>query len=548
MILPVCHYRLIVSFFLLLTFTQAFSQKAAKSFEIRFFTDDPSANGETDFKGETTIFDTPQRMEFLKRYADYARNFFEDPQLAKKVVREDEALKAVANIKPQPLPETRNRIPLKEWKWMGHSKDQEVSHWKQPANWQEREGFKIVDGTLSVATGSAQHTWRFPSQSWRFSFEWKVKVSGNNSKTAFIFSEQGKITGAEIGFNTDGNIYYTTADQKVIEALPYRVDKWYHFKIEFDLASWKRGQDVGRYNLYIDGALIADYVPIQRVVMEGVGYAHGFSSLAKINRLTINAAKGVSLDDIWGVGYHYTGRDSYPYTVETFLDENFEEKPDIADWSTVNYVDSIWQTGVLPLAHGSERYAEEDLYLRKEIFVSDFKRAILNVETLDPSGEVWINGKVAAVVPNRHPQQLDISKYLRKNEKNVIGIKVDHFYLHSEVGELMPHSSLDFNIGWFAGRVSLDLVGPTMIGEAFAYVKQLGNPTVLNLKAVVDNRYWLTFNGFLKVDLSEWFPEESSWPAFSATYPIAAPQLSKTFEYDLQLSDPNLWTQDTTIL
>ena len=80
------------------------------------------------------------------------------------------------------------------------------------------------------------------------------------------------------------------------------------------------------------------------------------------------------------------------------------------------YNDSQWGTAELPKVHGGERYADENLYLRKNIYIGNFERAVLNIETLDPGGKVWVNGKIAAVIQNSHPVKLNISAYL--NNRN----------------------------------------------------------------------------------------------------------------------------------
>ena len=46
-----------------------------RSFELRYFSNDPKADGETDFKGPTSVFDTEKRVEFLKTYAAFASDF-----------------------------------------------------------------------------------------------------------------------------------------------------------------------------------------------------------------------------------------------------------------------------------------------------------------------------------------------------------------------------------------------------------------------------------------------------------------------------------------
>ena len=56
------------------------ARASSKSFELRYYQNNPAANGETDFHGETAVFNTEQRIEFLSRYAEYAKDFFDDPQ------------------------------------------------------------------------------------------------------------------------------------------------------------------------------------------------------------------------------------------------------------------------------------------------------------------------------------------------------------------------------------------------------------------------------------------------------------------------------------
>ena len=95
-----------------------------------------------------------------------------------------------------------------------------------------------------------------------------------------------------------------------------------------------------------------------------------------------------------------------------------------AGWNMPEFDDSQWQTTELPKSHGSERYAGEDLYLRKRVDVGKFTKAFLNIETLDPSGDLWINGRLVARSPKRHPIRLDVTEYLKADTGNLISIKV----------------------------------------------------------------------------------------------------------------------------
>ena len=536
--------RKTISLICFLTLTLSGMAQPSRSFELRYFSNDAAANGETDFKGETEIFNTEQRVEFLRHYAEYAKKFFHDQNLDHVVVSDQDAVEAASRIKPQPLPQYRQRINLDQWHWRGFRAGQDTEVIERLRQYEHHDEVRIEKGALVTTSEKTRYTWKFPSQSWRFSFSWRAKVS-ENSKTVFIFSELEKIVGAEIGFGENGKFYYTTADNTTIESKPYVTDKWYTFKVEFDLAAFDRSNDLVRYNLFIDGELIADYVPVQRATRAGVGYAFNFSSIAKINRFAVKSGTGVYVDDIWGVGYHFSGRESFPYTVETFLDEDFETIPSNEGWQQPDYQDSLWEKGNLPLVHGSERHAEEDLFLRKVLTVDDFDKAYLNVETLDPGGEVWVNGRVAAVVNNRSPQKIDLTSYLIKNDENIIGVKVNHFYLTESVGEIMPHSSLDFNVGWFAGRMSLDLLDRTSIDHVFIYTKGLDGQKANQVARVkIENRFWSAFRGTLQVKLYPWFPTESQQAAAEKSVEVVLQHNLNQIEIPFEVLNAKLWTPE----
>ena len=528
----------------LLSINEATAQSSS-SFEMRYFTDDPKANGETDFKGETAIFDTDQRIEFLKQYAGFSKKFFQDEQLDFMVVPAQEAREATFCIKPQPLPEHRVRMVLDQWKWRGYRAGMEEAATGELRQYESSPGIAVRNGTLVTSSDRSLYTWKFPSQGWRFSFSWKAKTPTNDVKAAFVFSESGEITGCEVGFGGDGRFYYTTANNETVEASEYLPETWYYFKMEFDLAAFQRGKDLVRYNLYINGERVADYVPLQRVVTGGVGYAQHFSSIARINCMVLEAGKGVQLDDIWGVGYHLTGRESYPYIVETFLDENFDTVGTNKGWQTLEFNDRSWEQGSLPIVLGSERLQGEDLYLRKIVRVGNFDKAYLNIETLDPGGEVWVNGRVAAVISDRSPQRIDLTSFLRKNGENIIGLKVNHFYLKEGVGEIMPHSSLDFNIGWFAGRMTLDLLPLTSIDDVFVHTRSLSADEALESVTVhIENKYWLAFRGRLEAGLYPWFPEESSEAVALASADLLLPHDVSSTQLTFVVSNPSLWTPE----
>ena len=127
---------------------ELFAQEESKSFEVRYFTEDSEANGVTDFKGETSIFSTPERVDFLSHYADYAKRFFDDPNLNTKAATDREVSSLMDQLKPQPLPRVRTRKRLSEWKWTGYKKGQQEADMEQLAWWKNQSETHIEGHSL----------------------------------------------------------------------------------------------------------------------------------------------------------------------------------------------------------------------------------------------------------------------------------------------------------------------------------------------------------------------------------------------------------------
>ena len=88
----------------------------SQSFELRYVTSDPKANGETDYKGATEWMTTDQRIEYLNHWQQYASKYFGDEGLNQQVVSNEEVAEAMKRLKPQPLPEVRQKMVLDEWR------------------------------------------------------------------------------------------------------------------------------------------------------------------------------------------------------------------------------------------------------------------------------------------------------------------------------------------------------------------------------------------------------------------------------------------------
>ena len=529
---------------LLLVSSFTFSQPS-QSFELRYFSPDKAANGETDFKGKTAVFSTEQRVAFLKQYADLARQQFDDPQLDTQVVTDAEVAEALARVKAAPRPQVRQHQSLTDWKYLGYRAGQPEERQQYLARWKQAKGASLTDGHLRLDGRPEPTTWRFASQAWRCTVSWRAKAS-TKQDVQFQLSYQARVPAATVGFGADGRLFYTTARHQRVDTLNYVPGRWHDFRVEVDLSGGETA--VGRYSLYVDDQLVADYVPLERASTERLAYNKGFSTIGQVNTFAVQSAGAVELDDLLGIGYALTDRDHYPYAAETFLDETFQEKPDIANWTDPAYDDRAWQTGQLPLGHGSERFAEEDLYLRKAVNVGTFDKAFLNVETLDPGGEVWVNGRRVAVITERYPQRLDISTFLKPNETNLIAVKVNHFMLTEAVGELMPHSLLDLNIGWLAGRMSLDLLAAAHIESAYAHTLPLPEKgDAARLQTQINLKHPGPFRGKAEIALFPWYPVESAKAVATLSVPVDFTD-SLTLSPVLTVRNPDLWTAENPAL
>jgi hypothetical protein len=528
------------SFFLLACLSASLALGAqaadmARSFEIRYVTADPSANGETDFKGKTSIFTTKQRVEFLSHYEQFAGRFFGDPNWDTRAVSEADVGQALREIKPQPLPEVRRRLPLTAWKFLGSRPGQREEEMGLLAQWNALPSARVESGELVLRGDAPAFEKTFASQPWRFRLQWRVWPTTTSQRA--VFDLNGVLA---VGLGTDGRYFFSDGASERTGG-NYSAGEWHELSLEVDL-------ETGRYNFFADGAIVADFVPV--------------IACHPVSRLAVRGRAGLRLDDLWGTGYTKTydpegenhTRD-VPFTIHTFLDEGFSVRPEPTGWASTDYDDSGWQAvPCWPYAHGGERHAGETLYLRTRVVLTDFDRVELAAECLDPGGEVWINGRPVEVRHDRRPFGLDVTRFLQRNATNVIAVRVDPF----QVTRTMRHTPADLNTGWFAGRMWLDLTGRRWIKDVFVRAESLA-PGAANVvvSALIRNDQVLypeerepksdnSFHGRVAVSFFPWFPQESRVPALTERFPVMI-QLGRDYSWIGRMTVPNpaLWSPES---
>ncbi|RKY09270.1 MAG: hypothetical protein DRP66_02640 [Planctomycetota bacterium] len=493
-----------------------FAETISRCFELRYVSSDVKADGVSDFKGPQTIFDDPQRLEYLKTYAEYAKRYFNDPGMDKKVVSLEQAIERLKTIKPQPLPSVRKRLLLNDWKAYGYTTGKKAATQNRIGYYNSLPGASVENGTLAVGPDE-RIVLKFKKQDWRMSLAWRVLIEPDS---VFRFN----IASAAI------------IDSENIKLPP----GWTEIKVELDTANQ-------RYNVYVNDKLEKDFVRFEKETRE-------------ISSFEITTGSNLRIDDIWGVGFakDYTdgtkalhSRD-IPFLIDTFIDDDFEIAGDINGWTKADYDDSGWDTVDPPYAHGGERYKEEALYLRKIVVIPTSKRVELNAECLDPSGEIWINEKPVYIAHNRHPISLDITRYIDFGRENLIAVKVDPY----KAKETMRHTSSDEYIGWFAGRMHLDCTSDVHVNDVFAITESIGELAEIKAEVLIKKeeaknssareiKNLQAFEGQLQLKLYKWFPQESAKPVATAKQDIMIRNGKEAkVTVPLRVDTPELWSPE----
>lgn len=468
----------------------------SRTFEMRYFTSDPKANGVTDFHGKTEWFTTEQRVEVLNSFADYASKFWGDPQLNTPLFSDSQVRERVQQIKPQPLTSVRRTLPLQQWHAYGYKPQKENDQARRWKPW-TANGAKIQAGNL-IIEGCKTSPAMDP-------IDWRFRMKATLSVVP---------AGLRVVFQGDGN-----------SSLEIPVGSLKEFEIYGDF--------VNRRLFLSSGGKTIREIPMP----ENLG--------KQITAFTLDAQHGKASIDFFSF-YRFVRQidnQQTPYRTELIYHEDFEEVPSIQNWQDVVYDDSTWKVVSLPSAHGSLSEAGESYYLRTSVDIGNYRNALLEIESLDPAGEVWVNGNPVAVLEGRIPRRLDVGSYLIPNHENVIAVRVKPNYSTHP----MLHATSDHNIGWFLGRTSLiltDATSPITDGQIHTTVLT-SSGAMQHHKVTLHNPTNEYIKGKLEVKYYPWFPTEGECAASISKDVEIRPFSDSAVHMDLLLKKPNLWSPDT---
>lgn len=481
-------------------------KKLCENFEMRYISHSPEANGETDFKGETSTLTTQERIRFLNAYAKSLPRLFEDFSLTKEIVTLKEAKERLKSIKPQPVPSVRKRILLDDWKWTGYG-----TAGKKHAN--------LGGGSVII-----------PKQDWRCFLEFAIAEHRNCRGLHFSIGKA-----AEAGLDAMGSLYAIADGKKFYPDATEKIKK-IRFELDFVYHKW---------NLYLNEELAVDFADFSDKASESI--SEFIVQPLNDDVQPLYGAEGL-VTGIWGVGYYRLTENSFePFRIETFIDEDFSRKTDIGNWQLPDYDDEGWQKGVLPIVHGGERFAGQDLYLRKKVLIRELMPYTeLYLESLTPGGEVYINGRLAALVKDECCKKIDVSDYVVQGE-NLFAVRVYADKIRE--CDKMTHTNTDLYTGWFAGRMHLDLLPEIYIEDVFSYTEKIDREKALqkvrvSVKTVRGTASARAAEHEISVRLLPWFPQEGGVCAGVSWHTETVPNMTETTEQLLEIPSPVLWTAE----
>lgn len=163
---------------------------------------------------------------------------------------------------------------------------------------------------------------------------------------------------------------------------------------------------------------------------------------------------------------------------------------------------------------------------------------MLKLETLDPGGEVWINGQPVAVINNRHPYDLDVTDYLKPNSENLIAVRVKPY----KARHLMLHSPSDPYIGWQLGRTELILTDRCMIKNVFVHTASIAdNQAIQTNQIILQYPGVYSCKGNVEVNYYSWYPTEGEKVASTRQDIEIRPAIDNKIIINLPIRQPKLW-------
>ncbi len=472
--------------------------------DVIFYTDDNDAK--INFSGGDSI-SIPERWDYLKRYSALLGKWNSDPDFNQKAATDEEASTLAATLKDTDTA-VRKTVRIEKMK----------AHLEREAG--EYENLRLYAGAYVSGNeiilprekrpGSAARIDISPSDRLSLSFEIFIPENfrGISEKDIFpgscgkVISLRDKtLDGVKIKFFASGAVRAFSGSMWAPRLVDLgRVKFGEYNSVEIEYSS-------GAADITVNGTK-AENVALSGGVIDNIFFESGMlpQSLFSVKNIMVNGA-----------------------------DFAFKKADGRTETEKIGEVK-------LPFAVGTYENRDKAIVLEGEFNAIEADEAYLTVETLDPSGSVWLNGKVIFETESFDMIRINITDRLEKG-KNTLKIKVDprapevNYYWHRHT---------DCYDGWYAGGVKVEFMNSLHIDD----IKVVTESVDGQVSASISTKINKSFSGTVKYTMRKIFPEEGKEVLIGCSYSNGTKnELKIEGNYDVwSPEEPNLYAVRASII
>lgn len=450
-----------------------------------------------------------QRMEYLSKYADHLEKTHNIPEVPGKVVTEGETVAAMdALTRRDDVPQISKRLYFDKMEASLKPMTYGYKGWSLYTKKAFVEDYKVVfDGPDYAPTPSASYTFDNTNRLKEFEFsfvmdsEYSAPIMGviiDTTPGRTVELRCGIQDLVKIQFYSSG-VYYARLGHNC----PYHLQNVLLGEFEFDkVQHGKITIDGNEFTFTLNG-VTSEPMPLD----------------ADMNPDTVYI----------GTGMFRIGR--WEFTPEKLVCGEETTTEFFVPCEESNASAEALGEVTLPYVVGTYANKDKALCFEKTFEIKELQNAILNVQSLDPGGKVWVNGTLVADTDRFESMKLDITEVLKAGE-NLLQIQVD-----PRGPEVLFnwHRQKDAYNGWFCEEVWIDFFNQVRIDDVTVVPQQLdGADMTCKLTAEVSR------DCDIKVYMRKTNPVAEADEVCLGSYKTTEQKLDVQFTVT-----PDLWTPET---
>lgn len=460
----------------------------------------------TDFTGDDSF--TPEmRMDYLKHYAKFLKDYYKLSENPKEVVTDNELSQEMSALDlSAPLPQVSQRLELNTMTASLQKRAEVYKGWQLYTNKTNVDNNTVIFKSDNLPpTGAAAYYFdgskRIKELSFSFYMDslYNAEIPGGILDTTYgrtVELRSGIEDALKLQFYSNGECY-----ARLGNSCPYHLKNVFVGNFEFQ--KWQTVTVTLSDNNFT--------VNINGAVTENLALS------SPLNPDTLYIGCGMFNVGDWQFEPLKICFDDN--TVSDFFVPNNDTKAETEALGEVS----------LPYSVGGFANRNKYLILEKEFDVKGLKSAFLNIESLDPCGRVYLNGKLIAETNGFDSFETEITDYINIG-KNNLKIVVD-----PRAPEVLFnwHRQKDAHNGWFSGVVWIDFYNKVRITDIEALtLAASGNNVKCNIKANVSE------NCEIKAYLRKIFPQKET-ESFIGSLRIKDGKINEIIDLCADLWSPN---------